>query len=216
MPKKVLPTQEDFLNFSIQMNALGFKKVSTKQFQNDLYRLDLQPPRHKEGREVGFEYFANNLRVKVWTTFVEEWGEARSEDLGWVLITKNDKALYFAHPMRRTKNFFVNLLSYAKACKERIEHRPCCPEKTCRRMFVIKKTKHGGVYWACSNTELHGVKVPRASWDHGLSPESIAFMKVERAEAKRYREKRIENWQSVGQAKVIRKKWIIKNPNNLE
>lgn len=216
MPKLELPTMKDFLDFQTKMLKLGFKRIGKKEFKNDFHRLGLIAPRTKVGREAGFDFFANNLRVKVWTTFVEEIEQARPSDLGWVLITKGDDAQYFAHPMRRTKNFFFNLFLYAKACKERIENRPACKDKKCRRLFVIKKGKGGSRYWACSNTEYHGSKPPREDWDYGLSEQSKEFVEKEREEKKRYRDKRREEGKTVGRAKIIRKKFLVTMPQNLE
>ena len=216
MPEKVLPTLEDFLEFQKKMTGLGFKKIGKKQFTNDFYRLELSAPRHRPGREAGFEYFANNLRVKVWTTFVEDWQEAKPVDYGWVLITKGDDAQYFAHPKLRTTNFFANLFLTAKACMERIEHRPCCEDKRCRRMLTITPSRGGGRYWRCDNVELHGRALPKADWDTGLSNESLIYVKEQRKLKARYRKKRIAEGKSVGMAKIIRKKWTIGMPQNKE
>ncbi len=216
MPVKMLPTLEDFLKFKEQILVLGFKQIGKKEFENDFYRLDLKAPRSQPSREAGFEFFSNGLRVKVWTTFVEPMSEARSSDLGWVLITKGDDAQYFAHPMRRTKNFFVNLLSYAKACKERIENRPTCNDQRCRRLFIIKIGKGGGRYWSCDNRELHGEKLPKEDWDAGLSDQSQIFVKQERKEKERYRTKRRKEGKSIGMAKITRKKWKVGMPQNKE
>lgn len=211
----MLPTFEDFLAFQKEMLKMNFKRNEKKEFKNDFYRLGLMVPRPRIGREAGFEFFVNGLRVKVWTTFIEEMEQARASDLGWVLITEGDIAKYFAHPTRRTKNFFKNLLQDAKACKERIIARPVCQDKKCRRLFVIQKGKGGGRYWTCGNKEYHGNDLPAQSWDTGLSTESMHFVTRKRKQRKQYAEKRRAEWKSVGRAKIIRKKFIITCPQNI-
>lgn len=213
MAQKQLPTQTDFLEFQNQMTQLGFRKREHKTLRDAVIRLGLVNPRNHPGREASFEYHAFELKVVVHTTFVEELQKARDQDLGWVLIVKGDTVLYFAHPNRRTKHFFRNLYRNAKACKERIDNRPLCPE--CKRAMEIVNGKGlGARYWRCKSPFHKSKSLITTDWDHGLSIESLLFVETTRAVRARYNKMRKAQGKPYGTARIIRKRWKIQNPQN--
>jgi len=205
MPAKVLPDKKRFGLFEQYMLKEGFKKLSSAEFSGSYARLGLQAPRQREGRETGFVFTANGLTVCVWTTFLENEGQAREEDAGWVVITEGDKPSYYSHPMMRTEGFLRKLFRSAKIAKERVLNRPLCPD--CRAFMKITrgpslKTR----YWSCTGkTRLHHVQT--LPWDFGLSDESIIFLKALRKARRDYRTSLKKNGKTVVPAMLTRKPW---------
>jgi len=205
MPAKVLPDKKRFELFEQYMLREGFRKLSSAEFSGSYARLGLQAPRPREGRETGFVFTANGLTVCVWTTFLENEGQAREEDAGWVVITEGDKPSYYSHPMMRTEGFLRKLFRSAKIAKERVLNRPLCPD--CRAFMKITrgpslKTR----YWSCTGkTRLHHVQT--LPWDFGLSDESIIFLKALRKARRDYRTSLKKNGKTVVPAMLTRKPW---------
>lgn len=191
---------------------LHFRKIERVEFGYDMERLGLQAPRRREGREIGFSFWANGLTVIVWTTVLDPAGPAREEDSGWVLIKEGDRVRYFSHPLRRTEGFLRNLYRYARACRERVLERPRCP--VCKKQMNIEYGKAlGQRYWACFNRKFHE-KPEFATWDHGLSKQSRDFFKVERRERRRYYGLRRAQGKPLHVARLKRVSWKTTRSEN--
>lgn len=194
MPVQVLPDETKFKEFCQEMKLMGFRKLGWSEARKDLDRFDKQAPRNREGREAGFIFFANNLKVIVWTTFLEEQKKSREEDTGWVLILEvgkdNPETLPHSKPARRTQNYLETLRIRSQIAKERVLSRPLCP--ICKSFMHITMGKGiGSRYWRCENLTIHTLKNrPRESFDLGLSPESKEFLKQQRKSSRKYFQKR--------------------------
>lgn len=210
MPAQVLPSEKLFDNFKKYMVAVGFREINPKEKLKNFERLGLVFPKKIKGQEVGFCFEANGLKVFVWTTFVAKEEKARDQDSGWVLITEGDKALYFSHPMRRTKYFLRRLYKHALIAKERVLNRPLCPE--CKGYMKIKKGKAlKSRYWICKNHQ----KPIFQKWDYNLPEWILTFLKKERKLKTIYREKRKEVGKTTNQAMLKRKTAKITKPENM-
>lgn len=186
--------------------------MTTGELQKDFKRLELKAPSPRPGREAGFTFYANGLTVVVWTTFVESEGEAREKDAGWVLIKENDNALYYSHPVYRTKNFLYRLLERAAIAKQRVLLRPLCP--ACSAFMRITRGKGlKSRYWSCrSPAHPH---TTRLSWDDGLPPEVLERVKAIRKKRDPYPKKReAEGKPPPGTAMLNRKPWRVGKPEN--
>lgn len=220
MPKKVLPDAEAFARFCEWMERRDYRKLTRGEFGRDFVRLGLEAPRHREGREIGFVFYANRLEVRVWTTYLDPDGPAREEDAGWVLIKQGDKAKYFTPPLHRTKNFLRRLYQWADVARFRVLDRPVCPAPSCNAFMGIRFGEGiGSRYWACMHINRHPSGAPEwADWDIGLKnrrPRAYAFVLAERKKRAQTR-KRIRAAGGVpGTARRRRKKWGIRNPHNL-
>lgn len=213
MPAKVLPSAEEFERFRWLLIKRGFREILPMEFRQDFWRLKLKPPSPREGREVGFEFHANGLTVVVWTTFVAQEGQARKHDAGWVLIKEGDKVKYFSRPMGRTKNFLKKLLWYACIARSRVVARPNCP-KCSARMDIVRGNVLKARYWRCAKTLAHTEPEFR-SWDYGLHPAAIEFLRSARKERARYRAKLRAKGKKPGAALRRRKGWKVGRPENL-
>ncbi|MBU4351289.1 hypothetical protein KKH63_03100 [Patescibacteria group bacterium] len=214
MPKrKVLPDAEAFARFGNALLRRGFRKVSSVEFKKDFQRLGLKAPSPREGREVGFVFTANGLDVNVWTTFLEEEGRARESDSGWVLIKDADDTRYFAHPLRRTKNFLRNLLWHACIAKWRVEHRPLC--SVCKnRMRIARGKGMKARFWKCVRPAFH-IKAVSLPWDYGLPQEALDFLRPLRKRRARYYAKLRKQGKKPGAALRQRIGWKIGRPENI-
>ena len=212
MPAKVLPDRERFKLFTQYMEKEGFRKLSGGEFSSSFNRLDLQAPRPRKGRETGFVFTAKGLTVHVWTTFLEREGRAREEDAGWVVITEGDRQAYYSHPIVRTEGFLRKLFRNAKIAKERVLNRPLCP--ACRAFMDITQGRSLKTrYWSCGGkSRLHHIQT--LPWDYGLSDESIIFLKAERKARRKYRERLEKAGKTVTPAMLIRRPWVVRNPQN--
>lgn len=208
MPKKVLPSAPEFESFKRKLLTRGFRPISGHEFGKQFGRLGLKAPRPRYGRESGFIFYANELCVVVWTTWLAKEGVARDADSGWALITDRDKALYFARPLMRTKNFLRSLLWEAYLAAWRVEHRPLCPE--CKQYMNIVRGK--GIksrYWRCGRRSLHeGGAQHRLSWDHGLPEKALEYVRKKRRAQARYLKKVREEEKQPFAALLRRKPWI--------
>lgn len=156
MPKKLAPTKEHFAVFNQKMIDRGFERLSPAEIEEDRTRLGLVWPRRRReiGSEVGYCFKARELRVKVWTTWLEEKGTIREHDQGWVLITRGDQDLHYERPFNRTKKFLDRLFKYARINQERIAQRPGCEH--CHTPAQIVRTEiPKDREWACQNIQNH-------------------------------------------------------------
>lgn len=185
MPKKVFPGIFDFSAFESAMTECSFRRISGIEFKSDFKRLGLEAPKPRPGREVGFVFHANSLTVRVWTTWLSAERSIRDADSGWVLIVEGDEAVYFSHPVHRTKNFFLNLFRQAWIARWRVLHRPLCPE--CNQyMGIVRGRALKSRYWRCDIIGLHNDGKPKTlDWDYDLPP--IAKKIVEKLRKKRQR-----------------------------
>lgn len=207
MPAQVLPSAEAFKKFEEKMLEKGFRKLGRSELRSDFKRLGLEAPRPREGREVGFTFHANGLTAVVWTTYLEEAGEARQEDAGWVLIKEGDTPRYFSHPIHRTKGFLCRLYKWAQVNKQRVEKRPLCP--TCQAfMSIVPGPALKARYWECDRALRHPDHKKRTvMWDKPLSEGARRFVLAER-------QKRASGSKPTGAAMLKRKSWSINRAEN--
>lgn len=202
MPKKVLPDVDGIAWLTHNLRRRGFRSLTKQESKTVFARLELVPPSPREGRELGFIFSANRLDVIVWTSFVQKDGQAREKDSGWVLIRDGDRARYFARPRLRTLNFLKNLLEDACIARQRVIHRPTCPECQ-QQMRIARGSGLKSRFWRCFRPEYHS-KAVRLSWDHGLPPEVLErVLKRRKARA------------AAGKAMLRRKGWKVRRPDNL-
>ncbi len=213
MPTKVLFDAKAFGAFAFAMRKRGYREFSRNESKRDHWRLELEAPSPREGREVGFVYTANGLTAVVWTSYDRSLGRARDTDSGWVLIKEGDHRKYVARPMRRTKNFLHTLLTYAAIARLRVQNRPLCP--ICQaHMSIVNGKGFKSRYWQCTKPEFHK-RPTRLPWDVGLPSEAIKFLQTERRARARYRKKLLEQGKSPGSALKSRIGWKIGRPDNM-
>jgi len=215
MPEKVIPKVEDFESFKKEMNRLDFREYGIQEFKKQFQRLGLKAPRPQTGREVGFTFWANDLTIFVWTTWLAESQTIRESDAGWVVIIQEKKAVYFSHPLYRTKKFFLNLLRQAWLARWRAVNRPLCPE--CKKyMRIVRGLALKSRYWRCSNYADHALKKAICvDWDLNLPPEAKKYVDSARKARAKYRKKMKENGRSIYPAILRRKPWATTKPQNL-
>ena len=221
MAKTVL-TKDDFFKFKEIVennrgeNQMGFRQITRLEIKSDFERKGLVSLKPKKGREIGFIFSANGLDVRIWTTFLVDDLTPRPSDFGWVLITNGDKAEYYAHPFRRTKNFFTNILRYAWICRWKILHRPLCPK--CHGYMDITRTKHlKARYWSCKNKAHAGEKF-REDWDCSLTVGSKTqkFLDKQRKIRHKYNAKRRKAGKEINVAMRKRRMWVVTRPENFK
>lgn len=214
MPCQILPDEEAFASFKQKLLALEFRELTNEEFFKSFKRLGLEAPRPLEGRETGFIFAANDLKVYVWTTYLSSARKSRDSDAGWVLIAEGDKARYFTHPLRRTKNFLLKLSRYAWVARWRVLNRPLCPQ--CHNyMRIAYGLALKSRYWRCDHKESHDPRRPIfISWDHGMPPKALSFIKRERKPRRKYRETRKKEGRPNNVAMLNRKKWTKYRPEN--
>ncbi|MBL7053755.1 hypothetical protein ISS06_00945 [Patescibacteria group bacterium] len=190
-----------------QFRSWGFRQIGVKEFQQTFRRLRLRAPRSRPGREVGFVFAKNGLEVTAWTTWMMIEQKARESDAAWIVISKQDNALYFSHPIHRTKNFVVTFLRQAWIAMYKIKHRPICLQ--CNKFMNIAKSK--GIksrYWSCCNKSEHKDNQPVwLSWDYGLPPKALAYVKKNRKQRTKYRQQLAEQGKPQYQSLKKRKPW---------
>jgi hypothetical protein len=196
-----------FEDLERELLARGFRAISDVQFVSEFRRLGLIAPRPRIGREAGFTFSRNGLVVRVWTTWLRREKILRDVDAGWVLITKGDSALYFSHPLNRTKNFFLNLFRQAWIAKFRVQNRPHCPD--CNAfMEIVRGPELKERYWRCDRVERHGDRTARSyRWDIGLPEKAQAYIDGLRRERMRHEEKIIIAGGKPHAAMLKRKPW---------
>ena len=207
MPEQYLPNIREFLAFENELIHRGFRRISGPEFSSQFRRLGLKAPRPREGRELGYLFYANQYTVFVWTTWLLEKKVAREEDAGWVLIAEKDKVLYFSRPIHRTKNFIQNILMQARIACWKVRRRPLCPE--CHNfMDIVRGRALKQRFWKCNRKKLHaGGKNRFRSWDYGLPEEAVKYL----GSIRKKREKRYAVLRAAGkephQAMLKRKRW---------
>ncbi len=206
MPKKVLPDELDFAWLKrMLVNKMGFRAISSDEVRRDVIRFGLVPPHPRKGREEGFSFYANGLKVVVWTTWVEAEGAAREQDAGWVVIEQNDVAVYFSHDIRRTKNFLWTLIHHTRVAQLRAIHRPLCPE--CQQfMSIVRGRAIKARYWRCDQRENHAGRVThRKGWDDELPQKAKEWVEEVRKLRKKNRRGKVP-------AVLKRHSWRKTNP----
>jgi hypothetical protein len=207
MGKKVFPTLGEYQSFVTWLKSQGFREMSLNEFRNNFKRLELKAPRHSDGREVGFIFYANNLVVFVWTTYLASQTKFKESDNGWVLIAEHDEAQYFSTPVRRTKNFLSTLGNYAWIARHRALNHPLCP-KCSRYMKITKGRWLKSRYWSCSE----GHRRESKAWDINMPERAMEFIAEKRRKRQKYLKKRREAGLSTNQAMLGRKTWGKKKP----
>jgi hypothetical protein len=207
LPEKCLPNAEKFLDFEKELALRGFRRILGPEFSKQFNRLGLKAPRPREGRELGYLYYANEYTVFVWTTWLLKEQAAREEDAGWILIAERDKVLYFSHPIHRTKNFLQNLLMQARIARWKVVHRPLCPE-CLHFMSIVRGQALKQRLWKCDRKESHaGGKNRFRSWDYKLPEEAVKYLKsIRKKREKRYTALRAEG-KEPHQAMLNRNRW---------
>jgi hypothetical protein len=212
VPEKQLPDVASFEAFGRALIKRGFRKMRRTEFPQDYWRLALKAPSDREGKETGFVFSANGLDVVVWTSFLEREGHARDEDAGWVLIKDGDTVQYFSHPHPRTKNFLHTMLVHAALARLRALHRPLCPVCSAR-MNITNGKGLKARFWQCKRPEYHR-KPQNLSWDHGLPPEALEYVKPVREARRKYRAKLRKQGKEPGKALQLRIGWKAQKPQN--
>ena len=212
MPEKRLPTVPEFLRFKRLLGKLGFRMIQRVEFRKTFERLGLVAPRPKPGREVGFIFYANELVICVWTTWLLSEMRAREEDAGWVVIVQKNHAVYFGGPIHRVGDFFGRLYVEAELASVRAICRPLCLEHHCF-MDVIYGQGLGARYWTCPHEDAHAYGDFRtADWDYGLTKAQKVFVKERRRRRALSRKYRRTLGQEVDVARLIRKQWVVGRP----
>jgi hypothetical protein len=213
MPVFVQPDPARFWGMVKALEKKGFRRISRNQFPRDQERLGIVlPERRNRVAEVGLRYDENGLQVRIWTTYIEAEERVQEEDEAWVIIREGDKARYFSHPIRRTKNFLERLWKWAQVAQQRVKRRPLCP--TCKAyMHIAYGQGLKARYWECQKSWLHGNGQWRfLDWDIGLSPKAREFVNRERR-LRRLAEKRSGKKQ--GTAMLNRNTAVVTRPENL-
>lgn len=207
MPPKVYPRPEEFAEFDRHMLSIGFRRITKIEFSISYHRFGLVAPSPRSGREVGYAFAANGLVAKIWSSYIFEEETIREEDAGWALIEEEDRAVYFAAPLNRTKNFLTKLLKYAYVVRWRVLHRHLCPE--CKEFMHIAKGKHPKqVYWICRRWGFHFEKgYIFRTWDWGIPYRMKRFLFQERKRRARYRQSLADNGIVVTRAMFLRTGW---------
>lgn len=200
--------------FKQKLLGWGFRELTSEEFTKAFERLGLKAPRPQESRETGFIFTANGLNVYVWTTYLNTEQRARNSDAGWVLIADGDNARYFTHPMRRTRHFFHRLSKHAWIARWRAVNRPLCP-KCSRYMKIAYGRALKSRYWICKNNKRHDShKAVFVSWDKGMPPRALKFLKSQRKVRAKYRKTRTRAGKLNHVAMLNRAAWRKNRPQN--
>lgn len=217
MPQKGSFSVEDYNDFIFKLYHIGFRKLSVGEFKKEFVRLGLIAPRPIEGREAGFIFDANKIKVIVWTTWLENHQTIRESDSGWVVVKQDDEAhpVYFSGPYHRTQNFFLNLYRNAWLAWFRAINRPICSK--CKQWMKIHRGKAmKSRYWICSENDKHPDKLPIfLDWDFGLPQRAKDFLKKKRKIKAKRIARLIKEGKEPYSALKKRKPWIITRPENL-
>lgn len=214
MPKQVLPSELDFAYFADELEALGFREMTDEEFYESFKKKRLKAPRKRypkkqNHRQVGFVFYAYGLRVCVWTTWLKKQDKPKKSSEAWVIIEDKNKALYFSHPIHRTKNFVINLLRQAQIARTRIINRPLCPKcNDWTWMKIVQGRSVKSRYWRCSRKAYHKNNKPEyLDWDCGISDADKAYLKPIRKKRAKYRKKRKKQGKPNNVAMKKRKTW---------
>ncbi len=214
---KFVLTEDDFLFMERMILGMGYHKVTLYDSKKKFLRLNLSSPREIVGREASYFYSHNGYTVILHTTYLEKekkWRDVGT-DIGWNLISHNDKAVYFAKPFRRTKSFILKFLKYATISKWKVDHRPICPECSAF-MIICKKAESRQYFWSCFNKTRHiGEKPQFLSWDYELPLDDLKFVRIRREYTRRYHKKNKKEGKNPTPAAKLRKRWDVGKSENL-
>ena len=216
MPKQILPNKADFARLNKSLSRFSFQQILDKEFVEQYKTLRLVAPRPREGgREVGFIFKANGLKVTVWTTWLLRAQRARETDAAWVIISDEEKVFYFSHPIHRTKNFIDNLLKQAWIAMYRVKNRP-----RCRKCGKFMQITHGqgakSCYWSCLNRHKHDDnKKVHLNWDYNLPIKAKQYLKRLRKKRAVYRKQRRASGLSIDVARKRRISWAFQKSKSL-
>lgn len=211
MPKKVLPTREDFKEIEDYLKRHGFESLEPEKLSRErAYRL--VPPRRIDGRETPFVYKDKGLEAWVWTSWLRNENRARENDPAWTIIVQSNTLRYSREPIKRTLNFKKTLMNWAWIIWRRVSGRPTCKE--CGFLMEISY-KHGVVgarFWKCGNIRCHASGKPaRLDWDFNMPPKAKKMLEARRKAKKKYREKRRAQGKDPFAARKNRKRWTKVN-----
>jgi hypothetical protein len=148
VPKKVLFREDGFNWLRHNLGRRGIRLIEHFETKLAIDRLGLIPTRRFKPRTAVFALTANELTLKVRTTYDLSAKCATQSSNGWVMILDGDKKLYVDRPFNRTENFLQNLLESAALARLRVLHRPNCV--TCKAAMDILKGPHPKQrYWGC-------------------------------------------------------------------
>lgn len=209
----VLQWKEDFSMLFLLLSRIGFRELHASEYKSR----NVIPPRRIKGREKGYIFEANGMDVIVWTTYdlIAQAPRDKGKDLCWVIIREHGKAQHFAKPIRRTKNFVTNVYWRARTCAERIFNRP---KDSLGDFMVIKRGRYMFQrYWESPTkvTDASTNKPEREGFDHGVSSQSMAYVKKIRKRTRKYNSKLRAANKKPGAAALIRTPWEIIVPMKL-
>jgi len=216
LPKQILPRWVDFTRLQKSLLSFHFRQIPDQEFVDQYNALKLVAPRPREGgREVGFVFKANELKVTVWTTWLLREQRARKKDSAWVVISDEKKVFYFSHPIHRTKNFIDNICKQAWIAMYRVKYRPRCKE--CGKFMQIIHGKGAkSCYWSCSNRYEHdNNKKVYLEWDYNLPSKAKQYLKGLRRKRATYRERRRAANLPTDVSRKKRISWVIKKKKSL-
>ncbi|MEK7094353.1 MAG: hypothetical protein AAB903_03380 [Patescibacteria group bacterium] len=215
MPTQVLPTPEEFTNFTTRVVRLGFRgflfnRPTLRPKEGESSAKFPRTPTAKKGRELGFFFRSkdpeNQYVVFIWTTWLIREQRARDQDAGWVLIVGNGKRLYVTE-IRRTKYFLERVLEKSGIAQTRVIGRQRCP--LCKNLMEIKWGRAlGQRYWTCQNVDEHPDHLPQhESWDVALSDEQRAIVERIRRRRRQRRKRLRKEGKSPQPARLRRRTW---------
>jgi len=207
MPKKVLPTPEDFREIEIFLKSHDFESPKPENLlRGRAYKL--APPRRVDGYETPFVFRQNGLEAWVWTSWLKKENRARENDPAWVIIVQNDTLRYAREPIKRTKNFKKTLMNWAWVARRRVKGRPVCKE--CGLfMNIAYGQEFGSRFWKCGNIRHHASgKAVCLDWDFNMPPKAKKLLEKRRKAKKKYRARQRAQGKDPFAARKKRKKWI--------
>lgn len=165
-------TKSDFLRIKYTLEPLGFKQTAGLRHYRETTKDELvTPARPRSGREIGFIYTKGDLKVVVWTTWLELEDRPRKKgyDAGRVVIRQRNIGEYYRDIPRRG-SFADILIRKARIARCRIRCRPSCSH--CGAfMDIVYRRPTGQHWWTCPAGHM------TASWDTeqmlSLFPEDV-------------------------------------------
>ncbi len=206
MPKKALPTPEDFRQIENYLLRHGFESPPPEHLLKERgYRL--VPPRRVDGRETPFVFKKNGLEAWIWTSWLRNENRARENDPAWAIIVQNDTLRYAREPIKRTAKFKERLMNWAWIIWQRVSGRPICKE--CGLFMDIAYGRGiGARFWKCGNIHRHtSGKVISLDWDFNMPPKAKKLLEARRRAKEKYRKERRAQGKDPFAARRKRKKW---------
>lgn len=214
-------TEVDAEKLFLLLEISGLKVRPVSQKAQDFYRLEIQAPHHRklEGSEQAWTYSKGNYTVIVWTTYLAKEGKFRDTgtDVGWVIVVSGDDLVYCTRPiLRSSSDFVLKLARYAWVTKYKIDHLPLCPK--CRaKMFIFRKKGTREYMYICRHTDRHDDnKATFRSWDYGLKDKAKEFLAIRREATQKYNKRNEKLGKKPTPKALLRKKWSIGRPQNIE